>query len=85
MTDIILTLAAMEYALCFLSVMGTEMRATEVDHNKFHEAPMLVPSLFRDQAKVPWRMPSFKKRLLILGTGELAVDLCQIIDRKSVV
>ena len=57
----------------------TQMKTVEVAHNKFHEEPMLVPSLFPDQGRAPWRMPGFKKRLLILGTGELAVDLCQVI------
>jgi sugar transferase (PEP-CTERM system associated) len=57
----------------------TQMKTAEVDHNKFGETPMLAPSLFPDGGKVSWRMPGFKKRLLILGTGQLAVDLCQVI------
>lgn len=55
------------------------MKTAEVEHNKFREEPILVSSLFPDQVRASWRMPGFKKRLLIIGTGQLAVDLCEVI------
>lgn len=60
-----------------------QMKTAEVEHNKFHEEPMLAPSLFQDQVKAQWRMPGLKKRLLILGTGQLAVDLCHVIVAQN--
>ena len=60
-----------------------QMKTAEIDHNKFREKPMLMPSLFTDRVRAPWRMPSLKRRLLILGTGELAVDVCQAILTKN--
>jgi sugar transferase (PEP-CTERM system associated) len=59
------------------------MKAMEVEHNKFREEATLAPSLFPDQVRVPWRMPGLKKRLLILGTGQLAVDLCHVIVSQN--
>jgi sugar transferase (PEP-CTERM system associated) len=56
-----------------------KMQVAEVEHNKFREEPMLVPSLFPDLGRTLWHKPGFKKRLLILGTGQLAVDLCRVI------
>ena len=56
-----------------------QMKTAEIDHNKFREKPMLMPSLFTDRVRAPWRMPGLKRRLIILGTGQLAVDLCQVI------
>ena len=61
----------------------TQMKTVEVEHNKFREEPMLAPSLFPDQGRAPWRMPSLKRRLLILGTGQLAVDLCHVIVSRN--
>ncbi len=55
------------------------MKTTEVAHNKFREEPMLVHAVPLDQVRATWHMPGFKKRLLILGTGQLAVDLCEAI------
>jgi sugar transferase (PEP-CTERM system associated) len=55
------------------------MKTVEVEHNKFREEPMAALSLFPAQASGLWRMPGLKKRLLILGTGQLAVDLCHVI------
>jgi len=61
----------------------TQMKTVEVEHNKFREVPMLGPSLFPDLARASGRMPDFKKRLLILGTGQLAVDLCHVILSRN--
>ena len=60
-----------------------QMKIVEVDHKRFHEESMLAPSLFQDQVKAKWRMPGLKKRLLILGTGQLAVDLCHVIVTRN--
>jgi len=60
-----------------------QMKTAEVEHNKFREEPMLGPSLFPDLVRASWRMPDFKKRLLILGTGRLAVDLCHVILSRN--
>ena len=57
----------------------TQMKTVEVETNNLREEPMLAPSLFPEQAKVQWRMTGPKKRLLILGTSPLAVDLCRVI------
>ena len=57
----------------------TQMKTAEVEHNKLREEPMLVPNLFPDKVRAPWRMPGLKRRLLILGTEQLAVDLCHVI------
>jgi sugar transferase (PEP-CTERM system associated) len=59
------------------------MKTVEVEHNKLREKPMLVPRLFPDHVRAPWRMPGLKKRLLILGTGQLAVDLCHVIVSQN--
>jgi sugar transferase (PEP-CTERM system associated) len=59
------------------------MKTAKVTHNMFREAPMLVSSFSPDQVRVQWRMPGLKKRLLILGTGPLAVDLCQVIVSRN--
>lgn len=59
------------------------MKTVEVEHNRFREEPVLVPSLFSDHPRGGWRMPGLKKRLLILGTGQLAVDLCQVIVAQN--
>ena len=61
----------------------TQMKTVEVEHNKFREDSVLMPSLFPGQAKASWRMPGFKKRLLIIGTEQLAVDLCHVIKLQS--
>jgi len=57
----------------------TQMKTAEIERNKLRKEPMLVPNLFPDQVRAPWRMPGLKKRILILGTGQLAVDLCHVI------
>jgi sugar transferase (PEP-CTERM system associated) len=59
------------------------MKTPEVVHNKFREEPMLAASLFPDHVRASWRMPGLKKRLLILGTGQLAVDLCHVIVSRK--
>ncbi len=56
-----------------------QMKTVEMDHNKFPEEPILASSLFPGHLRASWGMPRFKKRLLILGTGQLAVDLCHVI------
>jgi sugar transferase (PEP-CTERM system associated) len=60
-----------------------QMKTAEVKHNKFREEPMLAPTLFPDLGRAPWRMPGLKKRLLILGTGQLAIDLCHVILSRN--
>lgn len=57
----------------------TQMKTIEVEPLKFSEKPMLKPNPSLGPVTAPGRMPSFKKRLLILGTGQLAVELCQVI------
>ncbi len=59
------------------------MKTADMDHNKFREESVLAATLFPDQVRAPWRMTGFKKRLLILGTGKLAVDLCRIISSRN--
>jgi sugar transferase (PEP-CTERM system associated) len=59
------------------------MKTTDLDRMKVREEPTLAPSLFPGQARAAWRMPGFKKRLLIIGTGELAVDLCHVIVSEN--
>jgi sugar transferase (PEP-CTERM system associated) len=61
----------------------TQMDTAEVEHNKFREEPLLAPSLFPDQGGTRWHMPGLKKRLLFLGTGQLALDLCQVIRAQN--
>jgi sugar transferase (PEP-CTERM system associated) len=61
----------------------TQMKTAQVEHNKFCEEAMATPSILTDQARTPWRLSGLKKRLLILGTGELAIDLCHIIRSKN--
>ena len=56
-----------------------QMKTIEVEQNRVHEEPILGPSLFPDQVRVQWRIRGLKKRILILGTGQLAVDLCHAI------
>ena len=58
------------------------MKISEVMHNMFREEPVLVSSFSPDHAQVPWHLPGLKKRLLILGTGQLAVDLSHVIRSK---
>ena len=55
----------------------------EVEYNKFREDPVQMPTLFPGQASRAWRVPGLKKRLLIIGTGQLAVDLCHLILAKN--
>ncbi len=61
----------------------TQMKTVEVEHSKFREEPMQAPCLFPGEGRAPWRMPGLKKRLLILGTGQLAVDLCHVIVTRN--
>jgi sugar transferase (PEP-CTERM system associated) len=58
------------------------MKISEVTHKRFREEPVLLPILFPERAHASWRAPGLKKRLLILGTGQLAVDLSQVIRAK---
>lgn len=39
--------------------------------------------LFPQEAHTAWRVPGLKKRLLILGTGQLANDLCHVIVAQN--
>ena len=57
----------------------TQMRTVEVVLNKFRKDPVPAPIRFPAEVKASWRMLGFKKRLLILGTGPLAVGLCRVI------
>ena len=59
------------------------MKIAEVEHNKFREELMLAPSLFPDLVKASGKGPGFKRRILIFGTGQLAVDLCHVILSKN--
>lgn len=60
-----------------------QMKMSEVTHNTFGEEPLLGSSFSPDHAHVPWRMPGLKKRVLILGTGQLATDLSHVIRSKT--
>jgi len=55
------------------------MKTAEVKHSQFGEEPLPATNLFPEQVKAQRRMVGPKKRLLILGTGRLAVDLCHVI------
>jgi len=58
------------------------MKTSELTHKTFREEPVLLASFSPDRAHTSWRATGFKKRLLILGTGQLAVDLSQVIESK---
>lgn len=60
----------------------TQMKISELTHKRLLEEPALLSSFFPDRAHESWRAPGLKKRLLILGTGQLAVDLSQVIRSK---
>jgi sugar transferase (PEP-CTERM system associated) len=60
----------------------TQMKISEATHKRIQEEPSLLYSFFHDRARAAWRAPGFRKRLLILGTGQLAVDLSQVIRSK---
>ena len=62
-----------------MSAAPTQMRTTEAEHMKFGDESVLASSFSLSPVRAPGRRPSFKKRLLILGTGQLAVDLCHVI------
>ncbi len=59
-----------------------QMKMSELTHKRLREEPALLSSLFPDRVHASWRAPGFKKRLLILGTGQLALDLSQVIRSK---
>jgi sugar transferase (PEP-CTERM system associated) len=59
------------------------MKIAKLKHNKFRDGLMSPSGFFPEQVMAPWRMPALKKRLLILGTGQLAVDLCQVIVSQN--
>jgi sugar transferase (PEP-CTERM system associated) len=60
------------------------MKTLAVDNSKVREEePMMVPSFPPGQMQVLWRMSGFKKRVLILGTAQLAIDLCQVIRSQN--
>ncbi|NOT96407.1 MAG: TIGR03013 family PEP-CTERM/XrtA system glycosyltransferase [Nitrospira sp.] len=63
--------------------LSADMKTAEMDHGKFSEDPVLTNGLFPAHGGALWRMPGFKKRVLILGTGQLAVDLCQVIVSQN--
>lgn len=59
-----------------------QMKTSEITHNRFPRDFVLAPSVFHEPAQESWRTLSLKKRLLILGTGQLAMDLCTVIRSK---
>jgi sugar transferase (PEP-CTERM system associated) len=59
------------------------MKIVESECNKTSEVSVLVSSLFPEQAKAQRRMAGPKKRLLILGTSQLAVDLCRVVRSQN--
>ncbi|MDH4186410.1 MAG: TIGR03013 family PEP-CTERM/XrtA system glycosyltransferase [Nitrospira sp.] len=59
------------------------MKTTEFRHNKFSEEAMPAFGMGTGRVRASWHLPGFKKRLLILGTGELAVDLCHVIRSQN--
>lgn len=59
-----------------------QMKTSEITHNHFRRESVLAPSILFDHDQESWRMPGLKKQLLILGTGQLAFDLCQVIRSK---
>jgi sugar transferase (PEP-CTERM system associated) len=59
-----------------------QMKISELTHKRFQEEPARQATFSPDRALASWRAPGFKKRLLILGTGQLAVDLSQVIRAK---
>jgi sugar transferase (PEP-CTERM system associated) len=59
------------------------MKTVQLEHKKFREGKGLVLSGLREHVSTAWCTPSFKKRILIFGTGQLAVDVCQVILRRK--
>ena len=57
-----------------IKIRETGLKAIELSEE---QNPLV--SGFPSQMLGVWRMPSMKKRILILGTGPLAVDLCEAI------
>lgn len=59
------------------------MKTAEFAQSNFSQETLPEGSFFPQQSGAPWRMPGIKKRLLILGTGQLAVDLCHVLVAKK--
>lgn len=55
------------------------MKTAKAEHKSLLDKSKSGVNFFPEQASTAWRAPGLKKRLLIFGTGQLAVDLCQII------
>jgi len=61
----------------------TQMKRIEFKHSNFREEAMPAFGIFTGRVRASWHLPGFKKRLLILGTGGLAVDLCHVIQSQN--
>lgn len=61
----------------------TEIKTAKIEPESFSEGSMLAPCFPQDKGRTAWRTPGLKKRLLILGTGQLAVDLCHVIEAQN--
>ena len=60
-----------------------EMKTTEVGGRGLPQEPLSGLSPSTGQVNASWGMLGFKKRLLILGAGQLGVDLCRIIVSQN--
>jgi sugar transferase (PEP-CTERM system associated) len=60
-----------------------EMKTTEVGGGDLPQEPLSGLSPSTGQVNASWGMLGFKKRLLILGAGQLGVDLCRIIVSQN--
>ena len=58
------------------------MKTKEVVNSTLPEEPLLGLRLFTDQVSAPGRILGFKKRVLILGAGQLGVDLCRVVSQN---
>jgi sugar transferase (PEP-CTERM system associated) len=58
---------------------GEPVKTAEGEPGMFRERPMSATNLFPNQTRAQHWMVGPKKRLLILGTGQLAIDLCHVI------
>lgn len=63
--------------LCMQPPMSLKIAVAESQSVEGISAP--EADLFPQHSNGKWRVPGLKKRLLIFGTGQLAVDLCQVI------
>ena len=53
----------------------SQSKTVMVAEEELYGKPLSIPVLSPHQVREGWRLPRFKKRFLILGTGQLAVDL----------